>query len=131
MVSRPADGFVASFTGANLLHGIARRQDNLTVITLESGKELYSVDQAEGPVGVVVYPWEVLVGRVHQPDSALNVVEGEIRSLVHVGNRVRVRIGELTAEVTEASVEKLGLEVGTRAVASFKATGTRLVSSGS
>jgi molybdate transport system ATP-binding protein len=128
MVSRPADGFVASFTGANLLHGIARRHDNLTVITLESGQELYSVDPGEGPVGVVVYPWEVLVGHVHHPDSALNVVEGEIRSLVHVGNRVRVRIGELTAEVTEASVEKLGLEVGARAVASFKATGTRLVS---
>ncbi len=129
MVSRPADGFVASFTGANLLHGTAVRRGNLTVITLESGQELFSVDEGEGPVGVVVYPWEVLVGRTHQPDSALNVVEGEIRSLVHVGNRVRVRIGELTAEVTEASVEKLGLEVGTRAVASFKATGTRLVSS--
>jgi molybdenum ABC transporter ATP-binding protein len=128
MVSRPADGFVASFTGANLLHGTASRRDNLTVITLASGQELFSVDRAEGPVGVVVYPWEVLIGRVHQPDSALNVIEGEIRSLVHVGNRVRVRIGELTAEVTEASVEKLGLEVGTRAVASFKATGTRLVS---
>jgi molybdate transport system ATP-binding protein len=128
MVARPADGFVASFTGANLLHGIARRRDNLTVITLESGEELYSVDPGQGPVGVVVYPWEVLVGHVHQPDSALNVIEGEIRSLVHVGNRVRVRIGELTAEVTEGSAEKLGLQVGTRAVASFKATGTRLVS---
>ena len=128
LVSRPADGFVASFTGANLLHGTARRRDNLTVVTLESGKEVYSADEAEGPVGVVVYPWEVLVGRVHQADSALNVFEGEVRSVVHVGNRVRVRIGELTAEVTDASVEKLGLAVGTRAVASFKATGTRLVS---
>jgi molybdopterin-binding protein len=98
------------------------------VITLPNGQELFSVDLAEGPVGVVVYPWEVLVGRSHEPDSALNVIEGEIRSLVHVGNRVRVRIGDLTAEVTEASAEKLGLEVGTRAVASFKATGTRLVS---
>jgi len=128
MVSRPADGFVASFTGANLLHGTASRRDSLTVITLPNGQELFSVDLAEGPVGVVVYPWEVLVGRSHEPDSALNVIEGEIRSLVHVGNRVRVRIGDLTAEVTEASAEKLGLEVGTRAVASFKATGTRLVS---
>ena len=27
MVARPADGFVASFTGANLLHGIARARD--------------------------------------------------------------------------------------------------------
>jgi molybdate transport system ATP-binding protein len=128
MVSRPADGFVASFTGANLLHGTASRRDSLTVITLANGQELFSVDRAEGPVGVVVYPWEVLVGRTHEPDSALNVIEGEIRSLVHVGNRVRVRIGDLTAEVTEASAQKLGLEVGTRAVASFKATGTRLVS---
>jgi ABC-type sulfate/molybdate transport systems ATPase subunit len=129
LVARPADGFVASFTGANLLHGTARsREDGLTVITLESGEVVYSTDSGEGPVGVVVYPWEVLVGRAHQPDSALNVVEGEIRSLVHVGNRVRLRIGPLTAEVTEASAEKLGLALGGRAVASFKATGTRLVS---
>jgi ABC-type sulfate/molybdate transport systems ATPase subunit len=128
LVARPADGFVASFTGANLLHGTARsREDGLTVITLESGEVVYSTDSGEGPVGVVVYPWEVLVGRAHQPDSALNVVEGEIRSLVHVGNRVRLRIGPLTAEVTEASAEKLGLALGGRAVASFKATGTRLV----
>jgi len=131
MVARPADGFVASFTGANLLRGTARRgEDELTVITLDSGETIYSTDAAEGPVGVVVYPWEVLVGRAHQPDSALNVLEGEIRSLVHVGNRVRIRIGPLTAEVTEASVEKLALAVGGRAVASFKATGTRLVSYG-
>ena len=60
-------------------------------------------------------------------DSALNVIEAEIRSVVHVGNRARVKIGPVTAEVTEASVEKLGLVAGRRVVASFKATGTRLV----
>jgi molybdate transport system ATP-binding protein len=129
MVARPADGFVASFTGANLLHGTARAHGAMTAITLDSGEVIFSTDPAEGPVHVVVYPWEVLVGHAHQQDSALNVIEGEIRSLVHVGNRVRLRIGELTAEVTEASVEKLGLQLGTHAVASFKATGTRLVSS--
>jgi ABC-type sulfate/molybdate transport systems ATPase subunit len=129
MVARPADGFVASFTGANLLQGTARPHGVMTAITLDSGEVIFSTDPAEGPVHVVVYPWEVLVGHAHQQDSALNVIEGEIRSLVHVGNRVRLRIGELTAEVTEASVEKLALELGTHAVASFKATGTRLVSS--
>ena len=128
LVASPADGFVASFTGANLLRGVAQARDGVTAITLESGDVIFSTDAAVGPVEVVVYPWEVLVGRVHQQDSALNVIEAEIRSLVHVGNRVRIRIGELTAEVTEASVEKLGLAVGSRAVASFKATGTRLVS---
>jgi len=130
MVARPADGFVASFTGANLLQGTAhKREDDLTVITLDNGQVIYSTDPGEGPVGVVVYPWEVLVGHTHRPDSALNVLEGDVRSVVHVGNRVRLRIGDLTAEVTEASFDKLGLAVGKRAVASFKATGTRLVSS--
>lgn len=128
IVAHPADGFVASFTGANLLRGTARRrEDNLTLIELEGGETVYSTDHAEGPVGVVVYPWDVTVGRDHQPDSALNVIEDTVRSVVHVGNRVRVRIGPVTAEVTDASVDKLGLVPGTRVVASFKATGTRLV----
>jgi molybdopterin-binding protein len=38
-----------------------------------------------------------------------------------------VRIGPLTAEVTSASAEKLGLARGGTAFVSFKATGTRLV----
>jgi molybdate transport system ATP-binding protein len=128
LVSRPADGFVASFTGANLLHGVARRQNGgPTEITLDSGEVVYSADDAEGRVEVVVYPWEILVGPRASLDSAMNVIEGEIRSVVQVGSRLRVRIGPVTAEVTETSLEKLGLGVGQPAVASFKATGTRLV----
>ena len=39
LVARPADGFVAAFTGANLLHGIARAgRDGLTEIVLDSGE---------------------------------------------------------------------------------------------
>src|SRR5437764_654999 len=76
MVARPADGFVASFTGANLLHGTARPHGGMTAITLDSGKVIFSTDSAEGPVHIVVYPWEVLVGHAHQQDSALNVIEG-------------------------------------------------------
>ena len=58
----------------------------------------------------------------------MNAIEGEIRSIVHVGNRARVTIGPVTAEVTNASVERLGLTLGSTAKASFKAAGTRLVS---
>ena len=128
LVARPADGFVASFTGANLLHGTARRPvHGPTEIALESGEIVYSADEAEGPVDVVVYPWEVVVGRERDESSALNAIEGEVRSIVQIGSRMRVRIGPVTAEVTETSLERLGLVVGGRAVASFKATGTRLV----
>jgi molybdopterin-binding protein len=44
-----------------------------------------------------------------------------------VGNRVRVRVGPITAEVTASSADKLELARGGTAFASFKATGTRLV----
>jgi len=130
LVARPRDAFVASFTGANLLRGKARRGEGaLTAIRLESGEDLYSADEAEGDVGVVVYPWEVSVARAHAPDSdsALNVVRGQVGSLVEVANRVRVRVGPVTAEVTAASAERLALAEGGVAYATFKATGTRLV----
>jgi len=130
LVARPRDGFVASFTGANLLRGRAQRGDGeLTAIRLESGERLWSADEAEGEVGVVVYPWEVSVARTHagQADSALNVLRGEIASVVELANRVRVRVGPVTAEVTASSAQRLELARGGVAYATFKATGTRLV----
>jgi molybdopterin-binding protein len=96
-------------------------------VRLESGEIVYSTDAAQGDVGVVVYPWDVSIGRAHADDSALNLIRGEIASVSHVGNRVRVRVGPLTAEVTAASAERLELARGGMAIASFKATGTRLV----
>jgi molybdate transport system ATP-binding protein len=128
LVARPRDTFVASFTGANLLHGVARRAgDDLTEVRLREGEQLFSTDAGDGEVGVVVYPWEVSVARAHTVDSALNVLRGEVGSVVAIGNRVRVRIGPITAEVTAASAERLELARGGIAYATFKATGTRLV----
>jgi molybdate transport system ATP-binding protein len=128
LVDRPADTFVASFTGANLLRGSARRLgDDMTVVQLETGELVYSTEWGEGEVGVVVYPWEVSIGRLHQEDSAMNLIQGESRSVVAGGNRVRVRVGPITAEVTASSAEKLELSRGGTAFATFKATGTRLV----
>jgi ABC-type sulfate/molybdate transport systems ATPase subunit len=130
LTANPADSFVASFTGANMLRGEAtRRDDELTVVRLDTGELVYSTELATGTVGVVVYPWEVAVARQHDGDgdSALNTIAGEIRSVVEIGNRVRVRIGPVTAEVTASSAAKLELARGGTAFATFKATGTRLV----
>jgi molybdopterin-binding protein len=99
----------------------------MTIVQLDSGELVYSTEWGEGEVGVVVYPWEVSVGRLHQQDSAMNLIEGEIRSLVAVGNRFRVRVGPITAEVTASSADKLELARGGSAFATFKATGTRLI----
>ena len=96
-------------------------------MTLDDGTRIFSTDPIEGHVGAVVYPWEVAVAREAPTDSAQNHVTGPIVSLVPIANRVRVRVGPLTAEITAASAERLGLRQGEPVVASFKATGTRLV----
>jgi len=128
LVATPADAFVASFTGANLLHGVASPGPaGLTQVVLETGGLAYTTDPGEGHVALAVYPWDVSVARQLPADSSVNHVQAQILSLVQLGNRVRVRIGPLTAEITAASAERLALREGEAAVASFKATGTRLV----
>ncbi len=128
LVASPTSPFVADFTGGNLLRGTARPATGaLTEVTLEDGSRIYSTDQLEGHVGAIVYPWEVAVAREAPVDSAQNHVAGPIAGIVPVANRVRVRVGPLTAEITAASAERLGLRPGDPVVASFKATGTRLV----
>ena len=128
LVAAPADAFVASFTGANVLAGAARAgADGLTEVALADGGVVYSVDDALGAVEVAVYPWDVSISREQPHDSALNHVHGPITSLVVVGNRARVQVRGLVGEVTAASVERLGLAEGDVVMASFKAAATRLV----
>jgi molybdenum ABC transporter ATP-binding protein len=131
LIAGPADPFVASFTGANILVGRAQpRSDGLTEVTLDDGAVLFSVDDARGEVYVAVYPWEVSIARAAPDDSTLNHLRGEISSLVPIGNRARVQVGPLVGEVTTASVERLGLTEGEPVIASFKAAATRLVARG-
>ncbi|MGB2953895.1 MAG: ABC transporter ATP-binding protein [Gaiellaceae bacterium] len=127
LVAEPGSPFVADFVGGNILRGVARPcGDGLSEVRLEDGTRLLSTDVADGSVAVVVYPWEIALGLDAPDDSTRNRVAGPIASVVPVGNRVRVRIGVLTAEVTAASADRLGLKPGERVIASFKATGTRL-----
>ena len=130
LVARPADPFVASFTGANLLRGHAERVGALTRVRLDDGTSITTVEEGVGPVVLAVYPWDVTVSAVRPDDSAMNVIAGPIQSLVELGNRVRVSVGPIGADVTADSVARLGLRVGQVAFASFKATGTRLVATG-
>ena len=128
LVAAPASPFVADFTGGNLLEGEAGSDGTgLTEVTLGDGTRIRSTDALAGRVGVIVYPWDVALGRDEPRDSTRNRVRGEIATLVPVGNRVRVRVGPLTAELTAESVAELGLRPGETVVASWKATGTRLV----
>lgn len=128
LVAAPGDTFVASFTGANVLRGTASEgPSGLTAVALDAGFTAYSTDAGRGPVALAVHPWEVAVARKAPDDSAVNHVQAPIRSIVPLGNRVRVRIGPVTGEITTQSAERLALREGEVVVASFKATATRLL----
>ncbi len=96
----------------------------------DGGARFLSTDPADGPVGVAVPPWEVALSLARPEGSALNALAGAVRRVAGVGNRVRVTVGSdppVVAEVTDESVHRMGLAPGVRVVATWKATGTRLV----
>ena len=81
----------------------------------------------QGRVVLAVYPWDITLADAPPHDSALNVIHAPIRSIAELGNRVRVSVGSVSAEITVESLARLGLETGQDVYATFKATGTRVV----
>jgi molybdate transport system ATP-binding protein len=129
LVAEPSDPFVASFTGANLLNGYGQQAAGVTHVRLEDGTVVTTADEADGAVVLAVYPWDITISVVPPNDSAMNLICAPIRGITELGNRVRVSIGPVSAEITADSLRRLGLKVGQTAFASFKATGTRVVAS--
>jgi molybdate transport system ATP-binding protein len=132
LAAEPASAFVADFTGAVVLTGVAHPAGAATRVELDGGGTVTALDRASGPVAVSVYPWEISLAPEHaaDPGSARNHVPVEVLSVTAVGNRVRVGLAApqpLTAELTDAAVRELDLRPGVRAVASWKAAGTRLL----
>jgi molybdate transport system ATP-binding protein len=128
LIASPVSPFVARFAGGNVLHGVARRADDLTAVELRDRNVVLSTDAAAGEVAVIVYPWDVTLARALPSDSAQNHVQAAVTTIFPVANRVRVTVGAVTAEVTAESATRLGIAEGDLLVASWKATATRLVS---
>jgi molybdate transport system ATP-binding protein len=133
LAAAPRSAFVADFTGAVVLTGLARAgADGLTHVELDGGGAVTSTDRAEGRVAVSVYPWEIAI---EPPDEAphgsvQNRLPAEVLTVTVLGNRVRLGLAgpqPLAAEVTRASADALGLRPGVGVTASWKAAATRLV----
>ncbi len=128
LLAEPEDAFVASFVGTNLLPGVARAGANgLSEVTLDQGGVIRAPTGPEGPVGAVVHPWDVAVDSAHADDPALNVLRAPIASITPEGNRVRIRVGPLVAELAAADAHGRGLEPGQVVAARFAPAATRLV----
>jgi molybdate transport system ATP-binding protein len=133
LAAAPRSAFVADFTGAVVLTGTASAGlHGLTHVALDGGGQVTSTDRADGEVAVSVYPWEIALAPAEaQPSgSTRNHLLVEVVSITAVGNRVRVGLAApqpLTAEISEAAVQELGLAPGSYAIASWKAAATRLL----
>jgi molybdate transport system ATP-binding protein len=126
VVEAPASAFVAEFAGINYLPGIAAG----TSVRLDGGQTVRTTDPAEGRVAVLVAPWEITLAlgdAAGGGDSALNRIPARVDRVVVVGNRARVTLGSVVAEVTPESVERLAIRPGLDVVAVWKATATRVV----
>ena len=84
LIAAPADAFVASFTGANVLAGVARRgPGGLTEVELDAGGVVYSVDEARGRRR----RRRLSVGRLHLARGAARLVPESCARADHVARR--------------------------------------------
>jgi ABC-type sulfate/molybdate transport systems ATPase subunit len=124
LVAHPADAFVASFTGGNLLPG---RGDGGAEVTLDSGGVVRAAQPApNGRVGVAIYPWEVAIA-LRAPADGLNALPGVVHGLAPEGGRVRLRVGEVVVERPADEIERLRIQAGMDAWATFPPDAVRLV----
>jgi ABC-type sulfate/molybdate transport systems ATPase subunit len=100
LLRAPADPFVAAFTGANVVDGVA------------------------------VHPWAVRVvtGAAPVPVAGERVVAGTIDGVEHEGPRARVRVGSVVAEVPAAQAAEL--RHGQPAWATFAAADAHVLDAG-
>ncbi len=128
--ARPASAFVADFTGAVVLAGVASPgADGVTTVALDGGGTVVSTDAGSGPVAASVYPWEIVLEPDAAPGSAQNHLAVEVVSVTLFGGRARVALSAgqpLVAEVTATAVRDLALAPGARVTATWKAAATRL-----
>jgi molybdate transport system ATP-binding protein len=128
--ARPASAFVADFTGAVVLTGVASPgRDGLTSVLLDGGGSIVSTDVLSGPVGASLYPWEIVLEAGSAPSSAQNHLAAEVVSVTEIGGRARVALqaGQpLVAEVSVVAVRDLRLAPGALVTATWKAAATRL-----
>jgi molybdate transport system ATP-binding protein len=133
LAAAPASGLVADLAGAVVMSGVAMAAaGGLTRVDLDGGGTIFSTDAGSGPVAAGVFPWEIAIDPIGGPaptGSALNRLTARVTGVTEFGNRARIGLAApqpLAAEVTAASIARLGLRPGVRVAASWKATATRL-----
>jgi ABC-type sulfate/molybdate transport systems ATPase subunit len=130
LARRPADAFVATLTGNNLLPAVADPDgEGGALVRFDDGQTITAGRDLSGPVGVVVAPWdiEILSGELPRGAVPPNALFGRVSALTAVRDRVEVRIGAVQAECGVPEAHELGLEVGGEAWAVLERAAIDLV----
>jgi molybdopterin-binding protein len=136
---RPPNAFAADLVGLNYFVGnLERVEPGVGALHTAEGSLIVALppDAAAIPgtqTTAVLSPAAVSLHRARPEGSARNVLAGEIEAVHLDAFRARVRLASappVVAEITPASVERLGLEEGTHVWASFKAVEVRLLDAG-
>lgn len=134
--SAPRTPFVAGLVGVNLFAGRLEPLDEGTgrLVTEEGAVVVpWPTGAARGVIPgtlAVLRPADVVLHALEPEGSARNVLRGPIAEIATEGERARVRLGTtppVVAEVTLASVHRLGLREGNKVWASFKAVEVEVV----
>ncbi len=139
VLREPASRYVARFLGVNLYDGTpcGEPRDGTVPVRLvvpggaprpENAIIDLPTSLASGPVRLVLHPREVLLSADTPHASARNHLRGVVLEIAPEppnGDTLRVTLAStppITAQITRASAQALGLAVGVPVVATFKAT---------
>jgi molybdate transport system ATP-binding protein len=129
----PRSRYAADLVGVNLFRGRLERLDESTgrLRTGAGGVVVpWPEDLDPGDVVALLRPADVTLSPEAPVGSARNVLVGTVLSVAVEGERARVRLATdppLVAEITPASVARLGLREGVAVHASFKAVEVRVL----
>ncbi len=129
LFNKPKSESVAVFLGAkNVLRGkILSNEGGVATIDVE-GHKIYAItDIKEGDVNIIIRPENIVLSRTPLKSSARNTFEGNVVNIIDMGPFLDVEISNgLRVFITKQSASDLGLKVGEKVYASFKATATHI-----
>jgi molybdate transport system ATP-binding protein len=122
VAAHPRSRYVADLIGTNLIVGTVADG----ILTTDRGAHVVIADARPGRSFAVIRPQAITLSSVAPADSsARNVWSGVVADLDRLGDRVRVGLEgplSLTAEITAAALESMGLRPGDQVHATVKAT---------
>ncbi len=122
IAAHPRSAYVAELAGVNLLTGSMMGG----VFAVDGGATMVvAAEDVDGPAIAVIRPQAVSLHASRPEGSPRNTWRATVIDVDHRGERVRVRLQgpiQLTAEITAAAAEQLGITVGLELWAAVKAT---------